>query len=133
MITKGQGQGGGQQNGGGGQGQQGQGWGSEHDPNVQGKQATNLKSGTQDTQVQGNDTGQGGSRSEVILGAAERGFASKGYTKVYREYHTVAEEALEKDEIPGGYRFYVRRYFQLIRPRDDGAGSASPPPAPPGP
>jgi len=35
------------------------------------------------------------------------------------EYHTVAEEALNKDEIPGGYRFYVRRYFQLIRPRDN--------------
>ena len=137
MITKGQGRGGGQQNGGGGQGQQGQGWGTGHDDNIQGKQATNLKSGTQDTQVQGNDTGQGGSRSEVILGAAERGFASKGYTRVYREYHTVAEEALNKDEIPGGYRFYVRRYFQLIRPRDDGAGGASgaaPPPAPdPGP
>jgi hypothetical protein len=130
MLTKGQGQGQGQ-GGGGGQGQQpGQGWGQGHDDNVQGK-ATNPKVGTQDTQVQGNDTGQGGSRSEVILGAAERGFASKGYTKVYREYHTVAEEALNKDEIPGGYRFYVRRYFQLIRPRDDSAGSAAPPPAPP--
>lgn len=102
--------------------------GSEHDSNLQGK-ATNPKVGTQDTQVQGNETGQGGSRSEVILGAAERGFANKGYTKVYREYHTVAEEALNKDEIPGGYRFYVRRYFQLIRPRDDGA--APPPPANP--
>jgi hypothetical protein len=74
--------------------------------------------GTQDTQVAGNDTGQGGSRSEVIRGAAEKGFASRGYQNVYREYHTVAEETLNKDDIPGGYRFYVRRYFQLIRPRD---------------
>lgn len=131
MITKGQGQGG-QGQGGGGQGQPGPGWGTGHDDNVQGK-ATNPKVGTQDTQVEGNDTGQGGTRSEVILGAAERGFASKGYTRVYREYHTVAEEALDKDEIPGGYRFYVRRYFQLIRPRDDGAGGAPPPPAPPAP
>lgn len=134
MLTKGQGQGGGNQGqGGGGQGQQGQGWGTGHDEDVQGKQATNLKGATQDTQVQGNETGQGGSRSEVILGAAERGFASKGYNKVYREYHTVAEEALEKDEIPGGYRFYVRRYFQLIRPRDDGNGAVNPsaPPADP--
>ena len=66
-------------------------------------------------------------RSEVILGAAERGFASRGYQKVYREYHTVAEEALNKDEIPGGYRFYVRRYFQLIRPREYVAGGAPAP------
>jgi hypothetical protein len=84
---------------------------------VQGK-ATQSQGQTQDTQVAGQDTGQGGSRSEVIQGAAERGFANRGYTKVYREYQTVAEESLSKDEIPGGYRFYVRRYFQLIRPRD---------------
>ncbi len=93
------------------------GWGTGHDNNVQGG-ATNTNMGTEDTQVAGNDTGQGGSRSEVIRGAAERGFASRGYQNVYREYHTVAEEALNKDDIPGGYRFYVRRYFQLIRPRE---------------
>ena len=80
--------------------------------------ATNPKMGTQDTQVQGADS-QGGSRSQVILGAAERGFASRGYKKVYTEYHQVAEESLAKDEIPGGYRFYVKRYFQLIRPREE--------------
>jgi hypothetical protein len=74
---------------------------------------------TEDTQVAGQDTGQGGSRSEVILGAADRGFKGRGYKKVYTEYHDVAEEALNKDEIPGGYRFYVRRYFQLIRPREE--------------
>jgi hypothetical protein len=71
----------------------------------------------QDSQVAGQDTGQGGSRSQIIEGASDRGFASGGYKKVFREYHTVAEETLNKDEIPGGYRFYVRRYFQLIRPR----------------
>ena len=136
-ASKGQGQGQGQGQGGqGGQGNKGPGWGTGHDSNVQGG-ATNPKVGVQDTQVQGNDTGQGGSRSEVILGAAERGFASRGYQNVYREYHTVAEEALNKDEIPGGYRFYVRRYFQLIRPREEGAGAAPapavPPPTAPGP
>jgi hypothetical protein len=92
-------------------------WGNGHDEHLQGG-ATASKGGTEDTQVEGHDTGQGASRSEVIQGAAERGFASRGYTKVYREYHTVAEEALGKDEIPGGYRFYVKRYFQLIRPRE---------------
>src|SRR5690606_16411752 len=64
MITKGQGGSG--QSGGGGQGQQqGPGYGTGHDSNVQGKDPTALKGGTQDTQVQGNDTGQGGTRSEV--------------------------------------------------------------------
>ncbi len=82
-----------------GQGQPRHGWGEGHDPNVQGR-ATNPKMGTQDTQVQGADTGQGGSRSQVILGAAERGFASRGYKKVYTEYHQVAEESLAKDDDP---------------------------------
>jgi hypothetical protein len=129
MLSQGgQGQG---QNGGQGQGGKPnpKGWGTGHDGNVQGG-ATSQKVGTQDTQVAGNDTGQGGSRSEVIRGAAEKGFASRGYQKVYREYHTVAEEALNKDEIPGGYRFYVRRYFQLIRPRDDQDPAPAPAPAP---
>jgi hypothetical protein len=131
MISASKGQGQGQGQGGqGGQGNKGPGWGTGHDNNVQGG-ATNPKVGVQDTQVQGNDTGQGGSRSEVILGAAERGFASRGYQNVYREYHTVAEEALNKDEIPGGYRFYVRRYFQLIRPREEGGGAAPAPAVPP--
>jgi hypothetical protein len=120
MLSQGRGSGAGSGGSGGqgGQGQQGPGWGTGHDDHLEGK-ATNARVGTQDTQVAGQDTGQGASRSEVIEGAAERGFASRGYQKVYREYETVAEEALGKDEIPGGYRFYVRRYFELIRPRDE--------------
>jgi hypothetical protein len=102
--------------GGEGKGQRGQGRG--HDDNVKGA-ATKGIGQTSDTQVAGQDTGQGQSRSEVIETAAQRGFVSRGYEKVFREYETVAEEALAKDEVPGGYRFYVRRYFQLIRPRDE--------------
>ena len=119
MLSQGHGQGQGQGQGQSGQGQgHGPGAGTGAGGNPQGG-ASSIKSGTQDTQVAGQDTGQGSSRSEVIRGAAEKGFASRGYQKVYREYHTVAEEALNKDDIPGGYRFYVRRYFQLIRPRDE--------------
>ena len=119
LLSKGQGQGQGDpSSGGGGQKGEGRQWGEGHDSQMQGA-ATNPKMGTQDTQVQGADTAQGGSRSQVILGAAERGFASRGYKRVYTEYHQVAEESLTKDEIPGGYRFYVKRYFQLIRPREE--------------
>ncbi len=129
MLSRGHGSGSGSQSsgasgsGGEGQGRPGPGWGTGHEAHVEGK-ATSVKSGTENTQVAGQDTGQGASRSEVIEGAAERGFASRGYTKVYREYETVAEEALGKDEIPGGYRFYVRRYFELIRPRDGTSGAS---------
>jgi hypothetical protein len=117
MLSKGQGSGQGGPGGDGSQGAAGRNWGEGHDPKLQGK-ASHPKMGTQDTQVQGGDTGQGGSRSQVILGAAERGFASRSYKRVFTEYHQVAEESLARDDIPGGYRFYVKRYFQLIRPRE---------------
>jgi hypothetical protein len=120
MLSRGEGGAGeGDQGAGGeGEGKGGRQWGTGHDPKLQG-QATNPKMGTEDTQVQGADSAQGGSRSQVILGGSQRGFASKGYKKVYTEYRQVAEESVAKDEIPGGYRFYVKRYFQLIRPRDE--------------
>jgi hypothetical protein len=73
---------------------------------------------THDVAAAGIDTGQGTASAEVIYGAAERGFVGKGYREVFDQYETVAEDALEHDAIPPGYRFYVRRYFQLIRPRD---------------
>jgi hypothetical protein len=74
--------------------------------------------GTQDVQAQAVDTQEGPSNSEVILSAAERGFKGKPYKKVYTDYRTVAEQQINKDKIPDGYRFYVHRYFQLIRPRE---------------
>lgn len=130
MLSQGKGQGQSGTSPGDGQGSPQKGsFGSGHDDKVQGA-ATGSVGATQDTQVAGQDTGQGESRSEVIAGASERGFASRGYQRVFREYHTVAEEALGKDEIPGGYRFYVRRYFQLIRPREAGDEAPSGAPSP---
>jgi hypothetical protein len=91
--------------------------GTGHDPNLSGA-ATDLKGKTVDVTAAGADTGQGAASSQVIYGAAERGFVGRGYKQVFTDYQTVAEQTLSQDEIPSGYRFYVRRYFQLIRPRE---------------
>jgi hypothetical protein len=80
--------------------------------------ATNPDMGTQDVEAQGLDAGAGPTNSEVILSAAERGFKGTDYKKVFTQYRTVAEENIAKENIPDGYRFYVQRYFQLIRPRE---------------
>jgi hypothetical protein len=109
-----QGQSGGSESGGGDPGNEA---GSGHDPNLRGD-ASHLKGQTSDVTATAADTGQGQASSTVIYGAAERGFSGRGYKKVFTDYQTVAEESLAKDDIPSGYRFYVRRYFQLIRPRD---------------
>ena len=101
----------------GGDADKGSGWGNGHDPNLAGKQ-TKLDSATHEVSAAGIDSGEGTASAEVIYGAAERGFRGKGYKDIFTEYETVAEQVLDKDDIPSGYRFYVRRYFQLIRPRE---------------
>jgi hypothetical protein len=85
-------------------------------PDMRGK-ATDLKAATQDVAAAAVDSGQGTASSEVVYGAAESGFSGSRYKKVYTQYRTVAEDVLERDTIPAGYDFYVRRYFQLIRAR----------------
>jgi hypothetical protein len=92
--------------------------GSGSSPDVKGD-ATELDGKTEDVTAAAVDTGQGAASSEVVFGAAEQGFTGARYQKVYTQYRTVAEDVLQQDSIPAGYEFYVRRYFQLIRPRQN--------------
>jgi hypothetical protein len=110
-----------QKDGLGGQGQPppnggGDGIGSQHDPNVLGEK-TRIDAQHKDTRVEGTE-GAGPSRSETILGSAEKGFSSRAYKRVYGDYTSVVEEVMSKEKVPPGYRFYVKRYFQLIKPRE---------------
>ena len=77
---------------------------------------TSLDSKRRASLVQGKE-GKGASRSEVILGAAEDGFAARDYRRVFSAYNAVVEDVLKREDVPLGYRYYVKRYFQLIRPR----------------
>jgi len=95
----------------------GKSWGTGHDPNARGD-ASGIKGATKDVTAVAADTGEGSASSEVIYSAAQRGFVGRGYQKVYTDYRTVAEQVMNHDQIPAGYRFYVQRYFQLIRPRE---------------
>jgi hypothetical protein len=116
MGQQGAGQGNGKQPGQGG-GKGGESWGTGHDENLKGDKSE-VKGQTKDVTAVAADTGEGTASSQVIYGAAERGFTGRGYKKVYTDYKTVAERVMNDDEIPPGYRFYVQRYFQLIRPRE---------------
>jgi hypothetical protein len=99
-----------------GLGQGGERPGSEHDPNHLGA-PTQLDSRRRLTKVSGKQ-GAGPTRSETILGAAQRGFAAQPYRQVYRDYSAVSEQAMSQQRVPPGYRFYVKRYFQMIKPRE---------------
>jgi hypothetical protein len=61
--------------------------------------------------------GEGPSRSQVIETAADQGFAAPGYSEVHETYERHAESLLEKQDVPPGYRRYIRLYFERIRPR----------------
>jgi hypothetical protein len=90
--------------------------GNSHDPNLTGD-PTRLAAKRHDTRVEGKE-GPGPSRSETILGSAEKGFATRAYRRVYSDYTSVVEEVMSKEHVPPGYRYYVKRYFQLIKPRE---------------
>jgi len=110
---QGQGQGSGQ-NGSGAQ-QGGDTWGVGHDDNLEGD--STAKSGnTKDSDVQGVTGDKGGSTRETILAAAQKGFASQGYQKVYADYQRIVEEVMRTEKLPSSYKYYVKRYFAKIHP-----------------
>lgn len=115
MPGQGEGPGGEQPGPGGGKG--GKEWGTGSGGPIAGD-ATDPNMGTQHVEAQGNETNQGSSATQTIRSAAEKGFRGNDYKKWFGEYKTVAEENIAQEDIPDGYRFYVQRYFQLIRPRD---------------
>ena len=45
--------------------------------------------------------------------------AEDSYKDVYTKYHKLSEDALSQEQIPLGYRFYVKRYFESIKPNEE--------------
>lgn len=103
---------------------EGNGQGAGHAPTSL-DEATARLGTSQNSQLNG-APGNGPSRSEVIRGGAARGFATRDYERVYGDYASHAEESLEHDRVPPGYRTFVERYFDLIRPRTDAPPPSSP-------
>ena len=88
--------------------------GDQHDPNLSGD-ATKLDAKLRDEKLTGVH-GEGPSRRETILTSAKKGFAQTSYKKVYTDYKKVVEEVLTQEKVPQGYKYYVKRYFQRIKP-----------------
>ena len=95
--------------------EKGEGIGDGHDPNVLGEK-TKLRARFKEDFVAGRE-GKGESKSRVVYSAATKGFSSRSYRRVHQDYSEVVEEKMERQEVPAGKRRYVRRYFDLIRPR----------------
>lgn len=98
--------------------------GHGHDPQLAGEESRLADAKAQDAAAVAQDTGAGESASETIRTAAEEGFSSGSYEKLFREYRSVAEEVMDKETVPPGRKAHVRRYFELIRPRGDSSADA---------
>ncbi len=64
--------------------------------------------------------GEGATLVEVVKGASSEGLATLAYRKAAESAAREAESAVHGEDIPLGYRLYVKRYFQMIQPRPDG-------------
>src|SRR5690606_13200267 len=102
----------------GGQGNQpgGSSWGTGHDPDLLGD-PTARQGNTKDEAVSGVH-GKGPSVRETILSSAQKGFASQSYKQVYARYKTIVEEVINAEKVPSGYKYYVKKYFQKIKPHE---------------
>lgn len=62
--------------------------------------------------------GRGVSRAEVIRDSSQQGFATEAYRDVYTDYRGFAQSALDNEALPAARRRAIRRYYQLIQPRE---------------
>jgi hypothetical protein len=89
--------------------------GDGHDPDLLGD-PTKMSGDTKDESLQG-ISGKGPSTRETILTAAEKGFSSQSYKKVYTRYSTQVEEVINAEKVPAGYKYYIKKYFKMIKPQ----------------
>ena len=54
---------------------------------------------------------------QIIEHAGQKGFANQPYREVFQTYEKAAESVLDNETIPQGYRRYVEKYFDMIRPQ----------------
>lgn len=93
--------------------------GSEHDAgtteNPLGARQKKRGNGAAGSQLNG-ALGEGGSLRDFITTTGDRSRSNLRYRELYNAMLPAAGQAVEQDDIPPGSRFYIKRYFQAIRP-----------------
>ena len=85
---------------------------------------TDLDAGRRTEGVHGEIGKEGETFVEISKVAESKETSSSGYREVFSGYAKAALEALSYEEIPLGYRYYVRSYFESIRPSGPPAPSS---------
>jgi hypothetical protein len=81
-----------------------------------------------EVKIGGVDNGEGPKEptADVIKDAAHSGFATTSYQDIHTQYTRYAEEAMDRDKVPPGYRHYIHLYFDYIGPRQNPSSPPSP-------
>ena len=82
-----------------------------------GQQAISLDSTLNLEQITGVQ-GEGSSTVQTSKTSAEGQQSAVSYKDAYTKYQKLSEDALTEEQIPLGYKFYVKRYFESIKPSD---------------
>ncbi len=63
--------------------------------------------------------GEGDSSVETTKASAEGQESSLSYKDAYMKYQKLSEDAMTEEQIPLSYKFYVKRYFESIKPAEE--------------
>ena len=63
--------------------------------------------------------GEGASAVQTVASSPEGQQSGVSYKDAYTKYQKLSEDALTQEQIPLGYKFYVKRYFESIKPSDE--------------
>ncbi len=83
-----------------------------------GQQSISLDSTLNLEQITGVQ-GEGSSTVQTSKTSAEGQQSAVSYKDAYTKYQKLSEDALTEEQIPLGYKFYVKRYFESIKPSDE--------------
>ena len=91
--------------------------GTARSGNQPGDKTPKLKTG-QEMKLTGQESSSGESDVETQTAPEQEQNAVRQYREHSKKYEQIAESALEAEPIPLGHRQLIRRYFELIRPKN---------------
>jgi hypothetical protein len=95
--------------------------GSEHDTGTTdsplGKDRNGAGKDGQTQQLAGRQ-GEGESLQQSLTSAGDHSKSNRGYKQLYEALAPAAQEAVLQENIPLGSRFFIKRYFEAIRPQE---------------
>jgi len=62
--------------------------------------------------------GEGESLQQSLTSAGDQSKSNRGYKELYEAMAPAAQEAVQQENIPLGSRFFIKRYFEAIRPQE---------------